>query len=221
LQMIEAMNASDLNQPLYENRTALDWTIDMLVSDLEDDLDMSEWASVIHKLIEQGADPNQAVTSSSVAEESALYKLLAALRVLCKASQDRDRRQRNRARLETTITNSLIELGKATISTECQLLLHQAARRGELAFVDFLIQQLHVDANVCNRQNMTALQFAARSGQLQVVMYLLGLPCIQVDASDSAGQTALDAARVNGKDEVVKVLEEYLKNQGAPETSDL
>lgn len=97
----------------------------------------------------------------------------------------------------------------ATVSPCTQLLLHDAARRNQLEFVTFLIQELDVNINIQGRQGMTALQFAARSGKLEMVELLLNQEGIDVSIQDDRGQTALDAARVNNKDDIVALFEQY------------
>lgn len=94
---------------------------------------------------------------------------------------------------------------------DVQQLLHQAARRGELRFAEFLVEGVGVDPNARNRQGMTPLHFAARSGQMSVLEYLLRLgqgTAVRVDAEDDRGKTALDAARANDKVGAVRMLEE-------------
>lgn len=99
--------------------------------------------------------------------------------------------------------------------------LHNAARRGHLRVLQFLLEELQWNVNDTNRQGMTALQFGARSGKLKVVQYLLQQfpDTIDVTHADDRGQTALQAAQINGQTEIVELLQQAVEQKAMAESS--
>jgi ankyrin repeat protein len=98
----------------------------------------------------------------------------------------------------------------AHLAPRTQQLMHDAARRGNADFFDFMTKDLLIDINTPGRQDMTPLHFAARSGRVEMVQHLLlTYPSINVMAKDNRGKTALDAARSNNKMDVISLLESY------------
>jgi hypothetical protein len=78
---------------------------------------------------------------------------------------------------ETRVLHTAISLFVAPIRRQPDVippdgwqLLQRAARRDDLPFLTFLVEDLHMDPNTKGRQGMTALQFAARSGKLSVLV---------------------------------------------------
>ena len=107
----------------------------------------------------------------------------------------------------TQIIQCLLQHG-AEIITETKLLLPNAAHRGRLGAVQFLVQDVGIDPNFRGRQGMTSLHFAARSGKVDVVTWLLDYVGESMDDKivDDAGKKAIDYASANGKQEIVDLL---------------
>jgi hypothetical protein len=63
--------------------------------------------------------------------------------------------------------------------------LHNAARRGQVSHLRFLVERLGLDPNCIGRQGMRALQFAARSGQVNALVRvcMCGSGCVLLDKS--------------------------------------
>ena len=92
-----------------------------------------------------------------------------------------------------------------------QFLVHDAARRGNERFLDFMVITVKIDINTPGRQGMTPLHFAARSGQTQMVQFMLqSYPDLNVAVKNDQGKSALDAAVANNQLEIVRLLEEKL-----------
>lgn len=65
----------------------------------------------------------------------------------------------------------LLVHAQVTVTSETVQLLHQAARRDEVAMARFMIMgSLQIDPNLKGRQGMTPLQFAARSGKMKMLV---------------------------------------------------
>lgn len=198
---LEKSDSKVLNEIQFASKTPLDYTVDRIIALTESQQGIDDLASIFHRLIQNGALSNQTTT----------HTLLLSLDQAYKMGLD-DHIQA----LKQIILSSLEHHTEgATLSMEACLLAHQVARRGNLPMLRFLLDQLNVDPNICNRQQMTILHFAARSGQTAVVEYLLypstsTNALVDVNAKDSLGKTALDSARINGKSEVVMLLERYL-----------
>jgi ankyrin repeat protein len=192
---------------------------------------LSVYVDMMRVLLEQGgADPNNA-TSSRIgpgggggedSNSNPLHLICLRLRDLYKQqqqqqqqSEETDNDDDNYKDTTTAIDQYfqqaallLVQHG-ATITFPTQLLLHDACRRNNLLFVEFLLNTLKVSVNTTNRQGMTPLMFAARSGRLECVQSLLQHADINVTWKDDRGKTALDSARVNHHQDIVMLLEEY------------
>eukprot|EP00591_Stephanopyxis_turris_P004331 CAMPEP_0195520622 /NCGR_PEP_ID=MMETSP0794_2-20130614/17297_1 /TAXON_ID=515487 /ORGANISM="Stephanopyxis turris, Strain CCMP 815" /LENGTH=374 /DNA_ID=CAMNT_0040650019 /DNA_START=342 /DNA_END=1466 /DNA_ORIENTATION=- len=95
------------------------------------------------------------------------------------------------------------------------LLLHDAARRGSIPVIQFLLHYkdvVGVDIDLPGRQGLTPLHFAARSGKADAAKLLLDAGC-HVEPKDDRGKTPLDSAIVNKKQDVVDLLEDYMKGK--------
>lgn len=202
--ILAPIDIATLNQASYFSRTPLEWTVAKFV---EAKQQLTEWAFILQLLLDKGADPKISSTASD-SDESILYTLLNALRGTYKSSDHDTGRDLRVSVFEQSIL-ACLDHG-AVLSSDASMMFHQAARFGELNLVQYFVEQLAIDVNLCGRQKMTALHFAARSGQVQVLKYLLGQEAVEVNALNDFGQTALDAARVNGKDTVVSLIEEYM-----------
>eukprot|EP00545_Synedropsis_sp_CCMP1620_P007407 CAMPEP_0119016694 /NCGR_PEP_ID=MMETSP1176-20130426/14145_1 /TAXON_ID=265551 /ORGANISM="Synedropsis recta cf, Strain CCMP1620" /LENGTH=407 /DNA_ID=CAMNT_0006970209 /DNA_START=53 /DNA_END=1276 /DNA_ORIENTATION=- len=165
--------------------------------------------SLLELLLTHGAQPNATTTvhrdghllpESTDQDDPPLHQVCAALR-------DAHRRNNNAQRLQSAA--ALLYLHGALVTPATTLLLHDAARRGLVAMVDFLLTTLMVDVNVKGRQGMTALQFAARSGKTIMVQHLLATASPDLTVADDLGQTAWQAAKANNKEEIVVLLEQY------------
>ena len=197
----------DLNRAYYNSQTPLEWTIEKTIAALEEEeLDISNLAAIVQQLFENGSESSQETT----------YNLLVALDQTYKSNSLGDFVSSQDTLKRLALASLAHQKEGSAPSNDACLLAHQAARRGQLAMLQFLIDQFGMDPNLGNRQGMTVLHFAARSGQLHIVQYLLGLNegsgewRVDVALQDSLGKTALDAARVNNKEHVVLLLESYM-----------
>jgi hypothetical protein len=167
--------------------------------------------SLLELLLTHGAQPNATTTvhrdghllpDPTEQDDPPLFQI-------CSALRDAHRRKDDTSSLERAA--SLLYLHGAIVTPDTTLLLHDAARRGLVPMVDFMLTTLKVDVNAKGRQGMTALQFAARSGKTDMVQHLLSssLQTVDISIADDRGQTALQAAKANNKPDIVALLEEY------------
>jgi ankyrin repeat protein len=105
------------------------------------------------------------------------------------------------------IGRDLISRG-AAICSSTKALLPNAAHRGKLDAVEYLIKDVGSDPNVVWRQGMTPLILAARAGKTDVVHLLLTFDTLDLDIVDNSGKTAFDYAVANGRNEIVTLLAE-------------
>lgn len=192
-------------QSRHETFTPLLHVVELLVND-DNKSTADARLEMMKLLLQHGADPNDLPTANrnghlSVQEdpgEACLHRICVALK--------------NNVSDKETLQNAALLLQQeyhATVSPSTQQLLHDAARRNQLDFCKFMLEEMKLPVNVQGRQGMTPLQFAARSGKTEMVELLLQQEDIDVDIQDDRGQTALDAARVNNKNDIVALLEEH------------
>lgn len=89
--------------------------------------------------------------------------------------------------------------------------LHEAARRGNLETIQFLLQHrlaLNLDINEAGPQGLTPLHFASRSGMIAVAKELLEAGA-DLSKLDQMGKSPLDAAVTNSKLDMVQMLQHY------------
>lgn len=111
-------------------------------------------------------------------------------------------------RRELTLASILVSHGgKLTTNSH---VLHDAARRGNMDVMNFLLQQQIIDINAPGRQGLSPLHFASRSGKLEAAHALLNTGA-NPNALDRMGKTPLDLAIINNKSEVIDLLKEYQK----------
>lgn len=173
-------NDSSMVDVVFQGRTPLRYTIDELLEVVsEDESKRVQWEGlleILKVLLISGADADGKMDPSTTrnaavgeVNEPPLHKVLCNLRESYRKSvEDTD----SETLAVATLTNAaglLVEAG-ATLTPANLELLHQAARRNELAFAQYLIDCLQVDPNTKGRQGMTPLQFAARSGQLDMMV---------------------------------------------------
>lgn len=138
---------------------------------------------MLELLLKHGGNANGSESNSGTAalsdpgevKEVPLHKLVCALRDCINNNRQQDSSSTDTstspaaARCLEAAIDLLVQAG-ATVTPETAQLLHLAARRDEVTFARFLIEKLHVDANLKGRQGMTALQFAARSGKMDMLV---------------------------------------------------
>ncbi|XP_063226089.1 osteoclast-stimulating factor 1-like [Bacillus rossius redtenbacheri] len=83
--------------------------------------------------------------------------------------------------------------------------LHEAARRGNLSFLQECLQQ-GVSATGLDQMGNTALYWASHGGHLDCVSQLLAQSNTMVNAQNKLGDTALHAAAARGHYEAVELL---------------
>jgi hypothetical protein len=89
--------------------------------------------------------------------------------------------------------------------------MHEAARRGNLETVQFLLHHrlaLNLDINEAGPQGLTPLHFASRSGKIAVAKELLEAGADR-SKLDNFGKSPLDAAVTNNKLEMVQMLQNH------------
>jgi len=100
-----------------------------------------------------------------------------------------------------------LRLHGAKLGSVTMALLPDAAKRGRVRAVEFLLRSAGVDPNYRGRQGMTSLILASRSGRTDVVKFLLENESSDiVGIADDAGKGAIDYARANGKEDIVRLL---------------
>uniref|UniRef100_A0A1I7Y075 ANK_REP_REGION domain-containing protein n=1 Tax=Steinernema glaseri TaxID=37863 RepID=A0A1I7Y075_9BILA len=85
--------------------------------------------------------------------------------------------------------------------------LHEAARRGNLPFLDDCLQN-EVSVNSLDKSGSTPLYWAAHGGHTAIVEYLLSKPNISISSQNKMGDTPLHAASWKGHLECAKLLVE-------------
>ncbi|KAK0429441.1 hypothetical protein QR680_011383 [Steinernema hermaphroditum] len=85
--------------------------------------------------------------------------------------------------------------------------LHEAARRGNLPFLDECLQN-EVSVNSLDKSGSTPLHWAAHGGHVAIVEYLLSKPNISISSQNKMGDTPLHAASWKGHVECAKLLVE-------------
>ena len=158
-------------------------------------------------MLEAEADPNACTLASgtkSPLEGAPLHNICSCI---CSAYASLPSTAAIAAPFVTDIVRDLLAHG-ATICSETMLLLPNAAHRGRLSVVQFLIEVVGVDPNFRGRQGMTSLHFAARTGKIDVVNWLLDSvgDSIDINIVDDAGKRAVDYAAANGKQDIVDIL---------------
>ena len=98
----------------------------------------------------------------------------------------------------------------ATLTEDTTLLLHDAARRGNVKMIRFFIETVGMDKNKKGRQGLTPLHFACRSGKIQALQLLIELG-VDLNAQDDRGKTAMNAAVANDKTEIISILQKAMK----------
>lgn len=198
-------------QSRHDSLTPLLYVVNMLV---DDDSDACCCLELMRLLLEHGADPNEKPTANrnghlNIQEDpgdAALHRICMAVKNEYYGKEGNT----NEERVDRLKSAALLLIEyNATVSPTTQSLLLDAARRNQLEFLTFLIQEMAISPNIKGRQGMTPLHFAARSGKTEIVEFLLHKEGIDVEIQDDRGQTALDAARVNNKNDIVALLEQY------------
>jgi ankyrin repeat protein len=143
----------------FRDKTPLSLTVYLLLSVLTDQEDESEeQAQAFVEILQLLLNTNASVPPD---DDSPLHALLGELQ-----AQEDDSSWQTRL-LQTAILFFPID---SCIPPDGWQLLQKAARRDDLFFLTFLVEQLQLDPNLKGRQGMTALQFAARSGKLNVLV---------------------------------------------------
>ncbi|KAI1718038.1 ankyrin repeats (many copies) domain-containing protein [Ditylenchus destructor] len=103
--------------------------------------------------------------------------------------------------------------------------LHEAARRGNLEFLEECLQN-NVSVNCLDKSGSTALYWASHGGHLQAVQLLLSVAKICVSSQNKMGDTPLHAACYKGRLDCAAALVEagadlYAKNKDLKKAVDL
>ena len=114
--------------------------------------------AILNALINAGADRSAGVAIES--EDSPVFLLLTQLQIELKAGSE----------TASLLKQAIASLSNSTIPKDGWQLLQRAARRDDLPFLKYLVEELDMNPNTKGRQGMTALQFAARSGRLSVLV---------------------------------------------------
>ncbi|KAI2492480.1 hypothetical protein MHU86_22060 [Fragilaria crotonensis] len=192
------------------SKTPLLVAVDLLMEDNESE----SYLHMLEILLQHGANPDAAATVDRGGHlqlpqgdevDPPLYQVCCALKDAYRSD--------SRAAAVLILSRAaqmLVEHGACP--TEATLfLVHDAARRGNVRFLDFMVTTLKIDINTPGRQGMTPLHFAARSGQTQMVQFLLqSYPDLNVAITDDQGKSPLDFATANNKVEIVQLLQEKL-----------
>lgn len=209
----------------HDKLTPLLFVVNMLVGQDDNDNETTNdtaplYLEMMKLLLQHGANPNATPTAQrnghlAIQEDpgdACLYRICMALK------QSNDDKDEPKAQCLEQAAVLLYRDYNATVPPNVQLLLHDAARRSQVSFAKFLIQDLQVSPNVVGRQGMTPLHFSARSGKVEMVELLLQQEGIDATIQNDLGQTALDAARVNNKQDVVALLKQHQEsNEGLNE----
>ena len=177
-------NDASLSNLTYQGDSPVEIAVDALIQqelndgdEVRDNAEGDVIVKIIELLLKHGGHANGSgsitktmLTDPGNIKEAPLHRLVCALRESFNTSRETNEETSTSACLETAI-DLLVEAG-AKLSPDTTLLLHQAARRDEVAFARYLIERLHVDVNLKGRQGMTPLQFAARSGKTEMVVSL-------------------------------------------------
>jgi len=197
LQELLEQDASLSNQA-YQGKTPVEVTVDDLIQAVQNeeekggDNDNGEkknkevLVTMLQILLQHGGDANGASESGSAARvlaaggdvvEPPLHKVVCALRDCynqhppSSSLSDPDDPDSSSAATFLEQVVGLLTAAGSRVTPETAQLLHQAARRGEVALARFLVESsLHLDVNLPGRHGMTPLQFAARSGQVEMVV---------------------------------------------------
>jgi len=188
-------------------RCAIDkytWFVDE--NDSNNDHAYAKLRDIVSCLLKYGANPNTFPNPYQKLEDAPLHTISV---VACST-----------ALLSNNIASIIaMEIGQelithgAQIGTATKDLLPHAANKGNLAAVEYLINNLDSDPNVRGRQGMTALILAARAGKTDVVKYLLHCDkAVELEITDDAGNRAIDYATKNNREDIVALLNGGVKS---------
>ncbi|CDW90763.1 non-atpase subunit of the 26s proteasome [Stylonychia lemnae] len=89
--------------------------------------------------------------------------------------------------------------------------LHAACFYGQIAIVQYLVEQLNADVNNTNQNGWNSLIFAIFGGHLDVIDYLLYETPIRLDLLDKQNMDALTISKEIDDQEVVDLIQEKLE----------
>lgn len=164
-------NHGDMASMEYMGKTPVMIVVDDILTDIDENPDDLEGGvDCLNVLLSHNARTDGiASTDELKSNESPLYRLVAAVR-------EAMHQEKNEMASLCEAVELMIKYG-AILDTETFLLLHQAARRNEVTFAKYCIENLGMNPNRKGRQGMTPLQFAARSGQLEMVVSNVSSEC--------------------------------------------
>lgn len=173
LEVLENLDATALQELLsmnsgmasieYKGKTPVMIVVDAILAAVAENYDHVEDSIQCLRVLLSSQARTDAVGPMDVLQtnESPLHRLVVAVR-------ETKNQGKNDDALCTAV--ELMQKSGVVLDTDTVLLLHQAARRNEVAFARYCIETLEMDPNTKGRQGMTPLQFAARSGQLEMVV---------------------------------------------------
>ncbi len=194
------------------SKTPLLVVVDLLMEDSESESHLH----MLELLLQHGAKPD----ASAPVDRGGHFQIPQGdetdppLHQVCCALKDAYRSDSGAAAVLTLsrAAQMLVEHG-ASLTEPTRFLVHDAARRGHVKFLSFMVTTLKIDINTVGRQGMTPLHFAARSGQTQMVQFMLeSYPELDVAITDDQGKSPLDAATANNKVDIVQLLQEKLNS---------
>ena len=87
-----------------------------------------------------------------------------------------------------------------------ETILTWAAKRGELPFVQYLLERCGCNVNFKDKRNKTALMKASEAGHLETVRYLIKNAAADTEIEDGQGLKALQCAALCRRQEVVALM---------------
>jgi len=162
-------------------------------------------SGIMKLLLEAGADPNAhpPITNTPAPLSEAPLHILSS--GICTAHAFSPSVGSAASDPVATIIQNLRSHG-AKVGSQTMSLLPNAAHRGKVDSVKFLVDQVGIDVNYRGRQGMTSLILASRTGKIDIVKLLLTYESLDLDISDDVGKKAIDYATANGKQDIVDLL---------------
>lgn len=154
----------DVSTIHFQGKTPLSLAVQKLLQLMNDPIDSIDSQQMLVDIIQTLVSAGASTATSTQDEETPLHLLLTQLQTYYQQQEFCDQNAGETLRQSThLLEEAILSFNANSFPAD---VLQQAARRDQVLFLQFLIEQRQLDPNQKGRQGMTALQFAARSGKL-------------------------------------------------------